>query len=241
MKAFGITDIGKVRRENQDSFILRETDRGTIVVVCDGMGGALSGNVASELAASSFAEHIAVCVEEADMRALPEIVAEAAAFANLRVYDRAFTDLTCEGMGTTLVGGVFSDGSAHLVNVGDSRAYMISRGVIWQVTRDHSYVEELVQQGIITREAARSHPRRNYITRALGIGRELQADAYELEPEPDSLLLLCSDGLSNMVEQEEMLACAREKSEPEALCRALLDLALSRAATDNITVAAVAF
>jgi protein phosphatase len=241
MKAFGITNIGKVRSENQDSVIVREPDGGVIVVVCDGMGGERRGNVASELAASNFVGHITAGLAEEEPRALPQLVAEAAAYANVKVYDRAFTDLTCEGMGTTLVGGVFAPGSAHFVNVGDSRAYMISRGVIWQVTRDHSYVEELVQQGIITREAARTHPRRNYITRALGIAREVQCDAYELEPEEGNILLLCSDGLSNMVEPEEMLAAAQTESEPETLCRALLDLALTRAATDNITVAAIAF
>jgi protein phosphatase len=117
---------------------------------------------------------------------------------------------------------------------------MISRGVIWQVTPGNSYVETGAA-GHHHPEAARTHPRRNYITRALGIAREVQCDAYELEPEEGNILLLCSDGLSNMVEPEEMLAAAQTESEPETLCRALLDLALTRAATDNITVAAIAF
>lgn len=241
MKACGMTDIGKVRKENQDCFLIRECAGGTIGVVCDGMGGARSGNVASELAAGCFAAHIEACLADGDSLPLPKLVREAASYSNVKVYDRAFTDFTCEGMGTTLVGGVFSDDRAYIANIGDSRAYMISRGVIWQITTDHSYVEELVQKGIITREAARTHPKRNYITRALGIGREVECDVYSVEPQPGNIILLCSDGLSNMLDEDEMLAAASACTSAEALCARLMETALSREATDNITVAAFVF
>ncbi|MGI6029430.1 MAG: Stp1/IreP family PP2C-type Ser/Thr phosphatase [Candidatus Heteroscillospira sp.] len=235
-----MTDIGKVRKENQDSFLIHELGGAVIGVVCDGMGGARSGNVASELAAECFTEHIRECMESGDI-ALPELVREGASYSNVRVYDRAFTDFTCEGMGTTLVGGVFSDGGACIANVGDSRAYMISRGVIWQITTDHSYVEELVRKGIIPREAARTHPKRNYITRALGLGRDVECDVYNVEAQPGNIILLCSDGLSNMLEEEEMLAISGTCRTPDELCAALMEAALKREATDNITVAAFFF
>ncbi len=241
MEACGMTDIGKVRKENQDCFLIRENDGYVIGVVCDGMGGARSGNVASELAASCFASHMGSCMDSGDTLPLPELVRESASYANVKVYDRAFTDFTCEGMGTTLVGGVFSDEHAYIANVGDSRAYMISRGVIWQITTDHSYVEELVQKGIITREAAKTHPKRNYITRALGLGREVDCDIYALEPQPGNIILLCSDGLSNMLDDDEMLAAAEECSSPQELCSRLMQTALSREATDNITIAVFMF
>ncbi|HIW16788.1 MAG TPA: Stp1/IreP family PP2C-type Ser/Thr phosphatase [Firmicutes bacterium] len=241
MRSCGITDIGKVRKENQDSFVIERVAGYTLGVVCDGMGGARSGNVASALAAECFTGHIADRISAGDMLPLPELVREAAIYANVKVYDRAFTDFTCEGMGTTLVGGVFTDSGAIIANIGDSRAYMISRGVIWQISTDHSYVEELVQKGIITRKEAKTHPRRNYITRALGIGREVECDVYEADAEKGNIILLCSDGLSNMLGDDEMLAAAKEDPSPDGLCKKLMDLALSREATDNITVAAFEF
>lgn len=241
MKACGITDIGKVRKENQDSFLIREYSGAVIGVVCDGMGGARSGNVASSLAADCFVSHLESCREAGDSLPDDELIREAVSYANVKTYDRAFTDFTCEGMGTTLVGGVFSDEHATIANIGDSRAYMISRGVIWQLTKDHSYVQELVEQGIITREAARTHPKRNYITRALGLAREAQCDIYSVDVEPGNVILLCTDGLSNMVTEDEMLSAAEELGDPAQLCEKLMQLALGREATDNITVAAFCF
>ena len=241
MRSSGLTDIGKVRKENQDSFIITDVSVGTIGLVCDGMGGARSGNIASALAAECFAGHIVSCLAESDPLPLPELIREATHYANVKVYDRAFTDFTCEGMGTTLVGGVFCGDRAIIANVGDSRAYMISRGVIWQISTDHSYVEELVAKGIITREEAKTHPRRNYITRALGISREVECDIYEVDVEKGNIIILCSDGLTNMVDDDEILAASLEAGSPKELCSKLMELALSREATDNITVAAFEF
>ena len=204
-------------------------------------GGARSGNVASVLALECFTEHIARCMADAYEIPLPELVRESVNYANVKVYDRAFTDLTCEGMGTTIVGGIFKENQGYIANVGDSRAYMISRGVIWQITTDHSYVEELVQKGSITREEAKTHPRRNYITRALGLSRDVNCDVFTVDTQPGNIILLCSDGLSNMLGEDELLAAAMEESEPQPLCDKIMQLALSREATDNITVAVIAF
>ncbi len=241
MKTFGITDIGKVRKENQDTFAISATADCVIGVVCDGMGGARSGNVASAMATDCFSAHVQRCIIDGDDVSMPSLVEEAANYANVVVYDRAFTDFTCEGMGTTLVGGVFEADRAHLAHVGDSRAYMISRGVIWQITTDHSYVEELVQKGEITREQAKKHPRRNYITKALGVERTVVPDVYTVDAEEGNIIILCSDGLTNMVDEDEMLEITQKYENPEPMCNELVNLALSREATDNVTVAIFVF
>ena len=145
-------------------------------------------------------------------------------------------------MGTTRVGGVVrGNGSGYIVNVGDSRAYHISRRgeSIYQITRDHSLVEELVMHGAITKEQARNHPKRNVITRALGSEEDVECDYYEFTLQSGDILLLCSDGLSNTVSDLEMQDYAREYPDPELLCGALMSKALNREASDNVTVVAV--
>jgi len=241
MKACGITDVGKVRKQNQDSFIIRQNGDRVIGVVCDGMGGARSGNIAASLAAECFAEHISTCLEQGDILPVRELVREAANYSNVKVYDRAFTDFTCEGMGTTLVGGVFHSEHAYIANVGDSRAYKISNGSIRQITTDHSYVQELVRDGIISSEAARNHPKRNYITRALGLAREVECDIYSVNIQRGNTIILCTDGLSNIVTPEEMLEISQSCESAEMLSSELMRLALSRDASDNVTVAVFRF
>ena len=145
-------------------------------------------------------------------------------------------------MGTTIVGGIISEnGSGHIINVGDSRAYLISvrHKDIYQITKDHSLVEDLVEFGAITKEQARTHPQKNVITRAVGSEAEVNADYFEFNLQNSDVLLLCSDGLSNIVSDLEMLDYAVEYGEPELLCRALMDKALNRGASDNVTVVAV--
>ena len=145
-------------------------------------------------------------------------------------------------MGTTIVGGVIkSNGIGHIINVGDSRAYLISRrnDTISQITRDHSLVEDLLEYGVITPEQVKTHPQRNVITRAVGTDSQVEADYFNFELGIGDILMLCSDGLSNTLSDEEMLEQAKLHREPEDLCRALMDLALARGARDNVTVVAV--
>jgi protein phosphatase len=142
------------------------------------------------------------------------------------------------GMGTTLVGAIIRGGEALVVNVGDSRALLFSGGAAAQVTRDHSLVEDMIQQGALTRAAARRHPRRNVITRALGVEQTVKCDVFR-RTEPGDVLLLCSDGLSNLVEEGEMLSALEASGEPEPFCSALMQLALSRGAPDNVTAVAL--
>ena len=244
MKSFGLTDKGAVRRDNQDSFILEKCRNSLIVALCDGMGGAKAGGLASQLSNKAFVAYIYSKLTSRVVRSVDyrEILQTACDEANGVAYEYSRFSEEFSGMGTTIVGGVIkSNGSGYIINIGDSRAYLITRRgeSIRQITRDHSLVEDLVEFGAITREQALTHPQRNVITRALGSDEDVEADYFELELQSGDVLLLCSDGLSNMVSDEEMRLCAAERPEPEPLCRTLMRLALERGARDNVTVVAV--
>ena len=246
MKSFGLTDKGKVRKDNQDSFIIERCDAKDCLVValCDGMGGAKAGGLASQLSNKAFVSYIYAKLTSRVNRALDyqKILRDACAEANGVAYEYSQFDEEYNGMGTTIVGGVVkSNGNGYIINVGDSRAYHISRRLdcITQITRDHSLVEDLLEYGAITKEQAKTHPQRNVITRALGSDAEVEADYFEFSLQGADTLLLCSDGLSNIVSDDELLAYAREYPEPELLCRSLMSKALNRGARDNVTVLAV--
>ena len=246
MKSFGLTDKGKVRKDNQDSFIIEKCDAKDCLVValCDGMGGAKAGGLASQLSNKAFVSYIYAKLTSRVNRALDfqKILRDACTEANGVAYEYSQFDEEYNGMGTTIVGGVVkSNGNGYIINVGDSRAYHISRRLdcITQITRDHSQVEELVEYGAITKEQAKTHPQRNVITRALGSEAQVEADYFEFSLQGGDFLLLCSDGLSNIVSDEEILAYAKEYPEPELLCRSLMSKALNRGAGDNVTVLAV--
>lgn len=246
MKSFGLTDKGTVRLEDQDSFVLElcPAQNALIAVVCDGMGGAKAGGLASRLCDRAFANAVYERLMQTSGKSLevPSILLDACSEANGVVYAYSRFGEEYAGMGTTLVAAVIrSNGNGHIINVGDSRAYLISplRGQIRQVTRDHSLVAELVRFGAITPEEAKTHPQRNLITRALGTEESVQADIFPVFLKRGELLLLCSDGLSNMVEEQEMLQASKSCRSPEALCGRLMDLALVRGASDNVTVVAI--
>lgn len=246
MKSFGLTDKGKVRKDNQDCFILERCDaKGCLIAaLCDGMGGAKAGGIASQLSTKAFVSYIYTkltsrLVRNADYR---KILEDACAEANGVSYAYSRFDDAFDGMGTTIVGGVIkNNGNGYIINVGDSRAYHIAKrgGTIRQITRDHSLVEELVEAGAITAEQARTHPQKNVITRALGSDARVECDYFTFSLQSGDFLLLCSDGLSNIVSDLEMLEYAKDFPEPEALCRALMSKALNRGARDNVTVVAV--
>ena len=247
MKSFGLTDRGKVRKDNQDSFIIEKCEARDCLVValCDGMGGAKAGGLASQLANKAFVSYVYAKLTSRVKRALDysKILLDACTEANGVAFEYSQFDEAYNGMGTTIVGGVVkSNGNGHIINVGDSRAYHISRRfhVITQITKDHSLVEELVEYGAITKEQARVHPQRNVITRALGSEAAIEADYYDFSLQSGDILLLCSDGLSNIVSDDEMLEYAELYPEPELLCRALMSKALNRGAKDNVTVVAIA-
>ena len=231
MEAWGLTHRGAVRQQNQDAFAIRNLPDGRVIaLVCDGMGGARAGNIASAMAVKLFTEEFLRTSgrEEERMR-------KAAALANREVFQRSLRDEDCAGMGTTLVAALAGEGGAVILNEGDSRAYHINQAGIALITRDHSLVEDLVERGQLTREEAKRHPNKHFITRALGADPDLMADCFRQPMAPGDYLLLCSDGLSNVVEEQEMLYEVIHGEGDESCCQRLLDIALSRGAPDNVT------
>lgn len=241
MNCFGLTDKGKTRNENQDSFLIEDCEKAScsIIALCDGMGGANAGGLASELSAKAFVNHVYHHLSTYPTRQTdyPRLMREACDEANgvAFAYSQFGDHLT--GMGTTLVAAVLRrNGNGYVLNVGDSRAYQLHRHSLKQITRDHSLVEELVEAGIITHEQARHHPQKNVITRALGSDREVDADIYTVNVALGDSLLLCSDGLSNIVPEDEITAVLSDSADAESACRDLMELALSRGAPDNVTI-----
>lgn len=239
MNAFGITDRGIVRKENQDTFRfeLNEREDTLCAVLCDGMGGAQAGSLASTMAADTFMSHASNSIDaSSDGKDMQKILTEAVNYANIKVYDRSFADFSCMGMGCTLVAALINSKRCLIANVGDSRAYLLSKGQIQQISRDHSLVEELLAQGKIKPEQVRNHPQKNIITRAIGVEASVKCDIFDLKIGSGSRILLCSDGLSNMLTDKEILTISQENPDAEKACALMLETALKRGAPDNVTV-----
>ena len=233
MQVWGITHRGAVRSQNQDAYAAQQLEDGRVIaLVCDGMGGARAGNVASTMAVDLFMKEFAnnhqVSREEERMQ-------RAAALANREVFQRSVREEDCAGMGTTMVAALVGEQEAVILNEGDSRAYHINGDGIVLITRDHSLVEDLVERGELTREQARTHPHKNLITRALGAEPVLLADCFRQPLAQGDFLLLCSDGLSNLVTEQEMLYEVIHGGDSESCPQRLLDIALHRGAPDNVT------
>ncbi len=250
MNFYGLTDIGKKRAENEDSYgIFRIADNAFLILVCDGMGGEAGGAEASALAQRSFAEEVVLQTEDYISGAVlrfpdidndvPMVLDGAAGTANFEVWQRAQDEPALKGMGTTLVGAFIMTSPRRIwsVNIGDSRLYRVSETEIEQLTRDHSYIQYLLDTGAITKAEAEHRTDRNIITRAVGISVGVQTDIAEVKLKKGDLLLLCSDGLSGMLTADEIQGVAglsgislEEKAEK------LVALANDAGGDDNITV-----
>ncbi len=244
MFAWGQSDIGKARKDNQDSYAYSVADAKKLAfaVVCDGMGGAAAGNVASQLAIEDFTNTI----REVDSKNLSNeqlfnLLETAVNNANTKVYTEARASRELHGMGTTLVGVVSVGTKVAVVNVGDSRAYKITADGISKITRDHSLVEDMLIMGELTDEQAREHPGKNLITRAVGTDSSVVGDVYFPKIKKGEFILLCSDGLSNLVTEQEMLYEVLHGGENSECCKRLIDIANNRGGYDNITVVLLAF
>ena len=239
MISYGLSDKGRYRSENQDMFQTKETGQGILAVVCDGMGGAAAGRLASEMAVSRFISYVSLEISAPDAMMIDDTLRLAAGAANREIYHYALNNEECAGMGTTLVGGLFRSDEATLVNVGDSRGYRIARDGIFQLTKDHSLVQRMVDSGQLTPSQARRHPRRNIITRAVGSEAFVTSDVFVVPVRQGDIFLLCSDGLTNAVEEPEIHRLVLSSDGPESACRALVDAALANNARDNITVVVI--
>ena len=232
MQVWGVTDRGAVRQQNQDAYAARVLEDGRVIaLVCDGMGGARAGNVASTMAVELFMEEFLKPGQEGPME---ERMGHAASVANQAVFHRSVHDDDCAGMGTTMVAVLAGEREAVILNEGDSRAYHINTDGIVLVTRDHSLVQSMVERGDITAEEARRHPNRNLITRALGPDVDPECDCYTCQLLPGDFLLLCTDGLVSTVTDQEM---EREilRGDDNACLDRLLDIARDQGAPDNVT------
>lgn len=245
MRIFSVSDKGPVRKENQDhaEAVKLRAPKAAVLLVCDGMGGANSGALASTMAASAYLERLKSLLSGSKKSAslVPLWMADACTAANSAVYDRACSESANAGMGTTLVSAVIIGRHAELINVGDSRAYLIRGKTIEQITRDHSVVEELVERGELTPEEALYHPNRNLITRAVGVEQTVESDHFSLRLRRGDRLLLCSDGLSNTLDEDELLTLARAGRSASRVCHALVDRAVEKGARDNVTAAIAIF
>lgn len=241
MKIVAKTDIGKVRENNQDSYAAGELPGGVAwAVVCDGMGGAAGGNVASSTAVKIISEQITAAYRPSmGVTSIKNLLLSAITAANISVYDISRANPELEGMGTTVVTAVVADGTACIAHAGDSRAYMLMHGgELRQLTKDHSMVQELVETGKITPNEAKVHPRKNIITRALGVRSEVQIDFCAEDIEAEDVLLLCTDGLTNYVENSEICALASDGRYYEYAER-MVARANANGGGDNITVVAI--
>ena len=227
--AHGKTDKGLVRKENEDAFCI-EKDLG-LLAIADGMGGHASGEVASRMAIEILRESL-----RKEGEVLPDRLNSGVKLANRTIYEAAQSQSQLNGMGTTLTALQLNGNRLSIAHVGDSRAYLIRGGVIEQITDDHTIVSEQVARGIMTREEAARSEMRNILSRALGIAPEVDVDLEELTVSEDDKLVLCSDGLSELVSEDEILLEVQSDNRPEVICNELVNLANQRGGADNITV-----
>lgn len=239
MNCWGLTDKGIIRHQNEDMYLTMlnpETDT-AVCIVCDGMGGARAGNIASTAAADVFMTEISSSLTSGmSFEELSRLIDKAVSAANTYIYGKALLNPEYDGMGTTMVSAIISDNTTAVVNIGDSRAYHITPEGIFRITRDHSVVEDMIDRGDLTREQARSHPNKNLITRALGTDITVRCDIYNINLNKGDFILLCTDGLTNVVSEQELLYEILHGGPLETCCSRMLEIVISRGAPDNITV-----
>lgn len=237
MKIVAKTDKGIVRNSNQDAYAVGEfSDEVVWSVVCDGMGGVAGGNIASALAVKVISDKINASYRE-NMKdaSIKNMLDSALTAANIEVYDFAEAKPELQGMGTTVVCTVVRDSQAYIAHAGDSRAYVINNGKITQITTDHSMVQDLLSKGKITSEEAEKHPNKNIITRAVGVDKSIKIDFAQVDLSDDDVLLLCTDGLSNYVSNDEILEIMSD-GKHYAYADRLVTRANNNGGGDNITV-----
>lgn len=225
------TDVGNKRTFNEDSVGYYEEEDFGIFVIADGMGGHNAGEVASKIAIDTIIEYV---INHQKDRSEEEILNEAILSANRKIYRESLLNESCNGMGTTLVGAFVRGNNLTMVNIGDSRGYILKDGQLVKVTKDHSLVQELLDNGTITNEEAKNHPNKNVITRALGTNPVVTADYYSLDIRGVSKILLCSDGLTNEVSEEDIFRVLQGYNGNQ--CMELINMSKKNGGRDNISI-----
>ena len=240
MKISARSDVGMARSSNQDFCLAGEFADGlTWAVVCDGMGGATGGNIASETAAKTISEKLTFGYHEGmNDNSLKNLMVSAVDAANAKINSRAKNDEVLRGMGTTVVLTLIRNDALYLAHVGDSRIYVVTRDSINQLTTDHSVVQMMIDNGEITAEEAKDHPQKNVITRALGVEETVRIDYSQEVYNDGDIILLCTDGLTNYVDDEKILKICNE-NDSYTLADVLVDAANSKGGGDNVTVVTV--
>ncbi|MBQ1544718.1 MAG: Stp1/IreP family PP2C-type Ser/Thr phosphatase [Clostridia bacterium] len=240
MRIIAKTDVGRVRSSNQDSYAAGEFRNGVAwAVVCDGMGGYAGGNIASSTAVKYISERITAAYREnMESSSIKNLLVTAIKNANYEIFDAAKESEELQGMGTTVVAALMTDNTVYVAHAGDSRAYLVTQDGIQRLTRDHSIVQTMLENGEITEEEAMKHPKRNLITRALGVEEELKVDFTEENTDAQSVLLLATDGLTNYVEDASILQIVRDNFGAD-YASLLVDLANENGGGDNITVVGI--
>ncbi len=235
MEHFELSDIGKVREINQDACKADLSGKYPLFVLCDGMGGHLAGEVASAEAVRDISENVKELMAEDDGDLFVKILS-AMNHANSRVYSMSLSSSAYSGMGTTCDVCVVMDNNAYIAHIGDSRVYIYSRGKLFQITKDHSLVEEMVDRGELTREQAAVSGNKNYITRALGTQEFVHIDTYLAAFRQSDIMLMCSDGLTNMVSEIDIAYVLSSSMALEKKAERLIELANDNGGADNVTV-----
>ena len=234
MKAYAMTDRGRRRQINQDAVYYSVYPVGNLpnlFIVADGMGGHNAGELASRFTVESIVDYIGKAAED---RPIP-LLSHAIHQANENVIEKAKTEKSLEGMGTTVVAATIQGSYLYVANVGDSRLYLIDKDIT-QITRDHSLVEEMIRVGELKREDARTHPDRNVITRAIGVKEPVRIDFFDMKLEKGDIILLCSDGLTNMVEDRDILKLVKKSGSLKEAASRLVTEANKNGGKDNISV-----
>lgn len=239
MKIHSRIDIGRVRNMNQDAYFAGEIGNGNVFsVVCDGMGGANAGNIASETAVKVISEYVIKAYNRnMDREDIAKLLKNAITSANAEIYDMALKNSALSGMGTTAVAVFVVDGTAIIAHVGDSRAYLVNDSLT-QITRDHSVVQTLIEDGKLTPVEARFHPRKNVITRAVGAEEQIIADFNEVTLKDGDSILLCTDGLTNYTDGQDILDIFKSNDIAD-VADLLVDKANENGGGDNITVVTI--
>ena len=233
---FAKTDIGKARELNQDYYYISPLEEMKLYILADGMGGYKGGEVASNLATNAAKEYIYQNFEktEKEKNEILKLVKEAMPYANKVVYEKSKEIKELEGMGTTLEICLIYNNRAYIGHVGDSRIYRLRKGIMRRLTKDHSYVQQLIEDGKITREEANTHPKKNMLTKALGCMPYVEPDIRARNIEKGDIFMMCSDGLTNMVSEEDI--CETIKENPQTAADELVKQANNAGGYDNITV-----
>ena len=234
LRTYSMTDIGRKRKLNQETVYSCEHPLGNLnnlFIVADGMGGHKAGDYASAYTVKAIEREVEVCEDRSPIK----ILREAITVANIEIYNKASSEPDFAGMGTTVVAATVSDDVLYVANVGDSRLYLIDKAIT-QVTKDHSLVAELVRKGSLDATQAKGHPDRNIITRAIGAAPTVEIDFFEVELNPGDIVLMCTDGLTNMVDDDEILRIVRTGVDVPDIAENLIKMANHNGGKDNIGV-----